>query len=227
MSKKASGRPVLTILAVGNSTVGKTSIIKAFNGESFSNICLPTIARRDLTYVNTEIDIDRVKTKIRVKVWDTAGQERYQTLIAQTIHNTEGIFIVYDVTEQSTFNDLEKWIEKLNDLVTINAFPIIVIGNKIDLTEKRVVKKEVAEEFCQSHGFPYFETTCKKSETVFPAIKCLLQKVYIANRDMYEVKSEPTQKKPVVTLEESKCCGGKKKEENNNTKLVKSLTIKS
>lgn len=226
MSKKASGRPVLTILAVGNSTVGKSSIIKAFNGESFSNTILPTMAK-DLTYVNTEIDIDGVKTKIRVKVWDSAGQERYQTLVAQTIHNTEGIFIVYDVTEQSTFNDLEKWIEKLDDLVTIKAFPIIVIGNKIDLTEKRVVKKEVAEEFCQSHGFPYFETTCKKSETVFPAIKCLLQKVYIANRDMYEVKSEPTEKKPVVTLEESKCCGGKKKEKNNNTKLDKRLTIKS
>ena len=226
MSKKASGRPVLTILAVGNSTVGKTSIIKAFNGQSFSNNYLLTMAI-DLTPVNTEIDIDGVKTKIKVKVWDSAGQERYQTLVAQTVHNTEGIFIVYDVTEQSTFNDLEKWIEKLNDLVTINAFPIIVIGNKIDLTEKRVVKKEVAEEFCQSHGFPYFETTCKKSETVFPAIKCLLQKVYIANRDMYEVKSEPTEKKPVVTLEESKCCGGKKKEKNNNTKLVKSLIIKS
>ena len=226
MSKKASGRPVLTILAVGNSTVGKTSIIKAFNGESFSNNYLTTMAI-DLTPVNTEIDIDGVKTKIKVKVWDSAGQERYQTLVAQTVHNTEGIFIVYDVTQQSTFNDLEKWIEKLDDLVTINAFPIIVIGNKIDLTEKRVVKKEVAEEFCQSHGFPYFETTCKKSETVFPAIKCLLQKVYIANRDMYEVKSEPTEKKPVVTLEESKCCGGKKKEKNNNTKLDKRLTIKS
>ena len=102
-----------------------------------------------------------------------------------------------------------------------------MIGNKIDLTEKRVVKKEVAEEFCQSHGFPYFETTCKKSETVFQAIQCLLQKVYIANRDMYEVKSEPTEEKPVVTLEESKCCGGKKKEKNNNTKLDKRLTIKS
>ena len=226
MSKKASGRPVLTILAVGNSTVGKTSIIKAFNGQSFSNNYLTTMAI-DLTPVNTEIDIDGVKTKIKVKVWDSAGQERYQTLVAQTVHNTEGIFIVYDVTQQSTFNDLEKWIEKLDDLVTINAFPIIVIGNKIDLTEKRVVKKEVAEEFCQSHGFPYFETTCKKSETVFPAIKCLLQKVYIANRDMYEVKSEPTEKKPVVTLEESKCCGGKKKEKNNNTKLDKRLTIKS
>ena len=227
MSKKTSGRPVLSILAVGNSTVGKTSIIKAFNGESFSHTYLATIVKKDLTYVNTEIDIDGVKTKIRAKVWDTAGQERFQTLIAQTIHNTEGIFIVYDVTEQSTFNDLEKWIEKLNDLVGINSFPIIVIGNKIDLTEKRVVKKEVAEEFCQSHGFPYFETTCKKSETVFPAIKCLLQKVYIANRDMYEVKSEPTKKKPDVTLEECKCCGGKKKEKNNNTKLVKSLIIKS
>lgn len=226
MSKKASGRPVLTILAVGNSTVGKTSIIKAFNGQSFSNNYLTTMAI-DLTPVNTEIDIDGVKTKIKVKVWDSAGQERYQTLVAQTVHNTEGIFIVYDVTQQSTFNDLEKWIEKLDDLVTINAFPIIVIGNKIDLTEKRVVKKEVAEEFCQSHGFPYFETTCKKSETVFPAIKCLLQKVYIANRDMYEVKSEPTEKKPVVTLEESKCCGGKKKEKNNNTKMDKRLTIKS
>ena len=226
MSKKASGRPVLTILAVGNSTVGKTSIIKAFNGESFSNTYLSTIGT-DLTFVNTEIDIDGIKTKIRVKVWDSTGQERYQNLIAQTIHNTEGIFIVYDVTEQSTFNDLEKWIEKLNELVPINAFPIIVIGNKIDLTEKRVVKKEVAEEFCQSHGFPYFETTCKKSETVFPAIKCLLQKVYIANRDMYEVKSEPTEEKPVVTLEESKCCGGKKKEKNNNTKMDKRLTIKS
>ena len=226
MSKKASGRPVLSILAVGNATVGKTSIIKAFNGQSFSNNYLLTMAI-DLTPVNTEIDIDGVKTKIKVKVWDSVGQERYQNLIAQTIHNTEGIFIVYDVTEQSTFNDLEKWIEKLNDLVGINSFPIIVIGNKIDLTEKRVVKKEVAEEFCQSHGFPYFETTCKKSETVFPAIKCLLQKVYIANRDMYEVKSEPTKKKPDVTLEESKCCGGKKKEENNNTKLVKSLIIKS
>ena len=225
MSKKTSGRPVLSILAVGNSTVGKTSIIKAFNGESFSHTYLATIVKKDLTYVNTEIDIDGVKTKIRAKVWDTAGQERFQTLIAQTIHNTEGIFIVYDVTEQSTFNDLEKWIEKLNDLVGINSFPIIVIGNKIDLTEKRVVKKEVAEEFCQSHGFPYFETTCKKSETVFPAIKCLLQKVYIANRDMYEVKSEPT--KETVTKDDSKCCGGKKKEKNNNTKLVKSLIIKS
>lgn len=224
MSKRIGGKPVLSILAVGNSTVGKTSIIKAFNGESFSNTYMTTLVAKDCTIVNTEIDIDGVKTKIKAKVWDSAGQERYQNLIAQTIHNTEGIFIVYDVTQQNTFNDLEKWIGKLNELISIKDFPIIVIGNKIDLTEKRVVSKEAAEEFCKSHGYPYFETTCKKNETVLPAIACLLQKVYIANREMYEVKSEPT--KETVTKDDSKCCGGKKKEENN-TKLEKKLIIKS
>lgn len=223
MSKKTGGKPVLKILAVGNTAVGKSSLIRVFHGDSFTNAHIATIGQ-DCTIVNTEIDIDGVKTKIKAKIWDSSGQERYQNLIAQTIHNTEGLFIVYDVTDQSTFQDLEKWIEKLNDLISLKDFPIIVIGNKIDLTEKRVVSKEAAEEFCKSHGYPYFETTCKKNETVLPAIKCLLQKVYIANREMYEVKSEPT--KETVTKDDSKCCGGKKKEENN-TKLEKKLTIKS
>ena len=218
--------PTLRILAVGNAAVGKSSIIKAFNGDQFSPTYLTTLSSKDFTYVNTEIEIDGVKKAIRAKLWDSVGQERYQNLIAQTIHNTEGIYIVFDVTEQSTFEDLEKWIKKLNELVNLKGFPLIVIGNKIDKVDKRVVSKETAEKFCQENGYSYFETTCLKNETVQVALKCLLQKVYIDNREMYEDKPEPKQEQP-VEKEESKCCGGGKKKEDDKTKLTKRLTIRS
>ena len=85
MSKKASGRPVLSILAVGNATVGNTSIIKAFNGQSFSNNYLLTMAI-DLTPVNTEIDIDGVKTKKAQARIKSIDKKKVTTVVTLTIH---------------------------------------------------------------------------------------------------------------------------------------------
>ena len=186
------------LLIIGDSTVGKTSILSRFANGIFNSNYLATVGLDSFT--KDEIIDDKT---VRIKIWDTAGQERYKSLTKGFFRNAEGVMLVYDVTNSETYENLKFWLQSIknNTSPDMGEIPIILIGNKIDC-EDREVKVEEAENFWKEQGYPYFETSAKTGENIDNTIKYLVKKV--------------------INIKE-----GKKDDENENIKIDKKDTNKN
>ncbi len=167
------------LLIIGDSTVGKTSILNKFANGTFNQNYLATVGLDNITKDET---IDG--KNIRIKIWDTAGQERYKALTKGFFNNAEGIMIVFDVTNSETYDNLKNWIQSIHNFMgnKMEEIPIIIIGNKIDC-EEREVKTEDAESFCKGQNYPYFETSAKTGENIDKTIRFLVKKIIDGNTD--------------------------------------------
>ena len=161
------------LLIIGDSTVGKTSILSRFANGTFNSNYLATVGLDNFT--KDEI-IDN-KT-IRIKMWDTAGQERYKSLTKSFFRNAQGVMVVYDVTNSETYDNLKFWMQSIKNNMSpdMGEIPIIIVGNKIDCEDREVNAKE-AESFWKEQGYPYFETSAKTGENIDETIKYLVKKV--------------------------------------------------
>ena len=161
------------LLIIGNSSVGKTSILTRYSSKTFNENYLATVG---LDFFSKDETIDN--KIIRIKIWDTAGQERYKSFTKCFFQKAQGIMIVYDVTSQKSFKDLQFWIDSLktNIYEDTSLVPIIIIGNKIDIP-KREVTKEDAANYAREHHFHYYETSAKTGEGIELAIRELVKKV--------------------------------------------------
>ena len=171
------------LLIIGNSIVGKTSILKKYTSKQFNENYLATVG---LDFFTKDETIDN--KIIRIKIWDTAGQERYKAITKCFFQRAQGIIIVFDVTDKKSFDDLKIWIDSINSQSQLTEdlenMPVILIGNKIDLP-KRVIDKETALNFAKEQNFDYFETSAKTGEGVDNAIRELVKKVmaYISKKN--------------------------------------------
>ena len=168
------------ILIIGDSTVGKTSILSRFVNGTFNANYLATVGLDNFTKDETIDD-----KNVHIKIWDTAGQERFKALTKGFFRNAEGIMIVYDVTNQETFDSLKNWIQSIKDNMGndfMERVPIVIIGNKID-SDEREVKTEDAESFCKQQNYPYFETSAKTGENIDSTVRFLVKKVIESNSD--------------------------------------------
>ena len=161
------------LLIIGDSTVGKTSILSRFANGTFNSNYLATVGLDNFT--KDEI-IDN-KT-IRIKMWDTAGQERYKSLTKSFFRNAQGVMVVYDVTNSETYDNLKFWMQSIKNNMSpdMGEIPIIIMGNKIDCEDREVNAKE-AESFWKEQGYPYFETSAKTGENIDDTIKYLVKRV--------------------------------------------------
>lgn len=128
---------------------------------------------------------------IRVQIWDTAGQERFRNITNSYYKGANGIAIVYDVTNRSSFETVSTWIEEISKKASPNSFNII-IANKIDMINHRVVTKEEGENLAKSFNLSYFETSAKDDNGVSTAFEFMTEKIlnnirsssdYIANNN--------------------------------------------
>ena len=161
------------LLIVGDSTVGKTSILSRYTSGEFNTHYLATVG---LDFFRKDEIFDG-KT-IRIKIWDTAGQERYKSLTHGYFRNAEGIMIVYDVSNSDTFENLKYWIQSLKTHINIenDNVPAIIIGNKIDIFQREVTKEQ-GEKFAKEQKLEYFETSAKSGKNVDESIRFLIKKV--------------------------------------------------
>ena len=174
------------LLIIGDSTVGKTSILSRYTNGDFNPHYLAT---EGLDFFKKD-EVYNGKT-IRIKIWDTAGQERYKSLTQGYFRNAEGIMIVYDVSNLVSFENLKYWIQSIKTHIDIDKgeVPAIIIGNKIDIFE-REVKKEDAEAFAKEEGFKYFETSAKSGKGVNECIKNLVKTILRNWNDKEEEKEK-------------------------------------
>ena len=101
---------------------------------------------------------------IKLQIWDSAGQEKFKSLIPNYIRGSSLIFLIFDVSRKLSYDHLTDWIKFITDID--NSGVIIIIGNKIDLKEKREVNNEEAEKFCKENKYDYFEVSAKEGTNI-------------------------------------------------------------
>ena len=174
---------LLSILAIGNSIVGKTALIQRFVTKEF--VPAITTLGAECHIVNKKVKNNDEEVEVKIKIWDSPGQERFQSLVLSALKNTQGIFLVFDISSKLSFDDLQCWISRVAEAQDPKTFPFIIIANKIDLEleGKRVVTKEKAQAFADKYGLPLFETSAKSGQGVEEAFQTLIQKVYDRNKE--------------------------------------------
>lgn len=162
----ATRKKFLKVIILGDSGVGKTSLMNQYVNRHFSVSYKATIGADFLTK-DVVVD-DRIVT---LTLWDTAGQERFQSLGVAFYRGADCCVLVYDVNNVRSFENLPAWRDEF--LVQASprdpdSFPFVCLGNKIDVPEaKRAVPNRRAVAFCRSGGqMPYFETSAKDGEGV-------------------------------------------------------------
>jgi Ras-related protein Rab-1A len=169
-------RKVLKISVLGDTGVGKTSIINAFLNKDFKDDTISNIGSEKISKKMTMNDGNEMK----ILIWDTAGQERFRSIATSTIKNSQGIVLVFDLTQKESFKNLGKWLEDINNN---GGETKILFGNKFDLLEKVEVSEKEAKEFAFENKMNYFSTSAKENINIEEGFKEICQKAYENNKE--------------------------------------------
>ena len=145
------------IIFVGDAGVGKSTIISRLMDYPFNEVYEPSIG---VDFMSKNIKYHG--QNIKLQIWDTAGQEKYKGLIPSYVRNSSIVFLVYDISSKTSFENIPNW---LNFIRTIENTSLVLCGNKIDL-EKREVKEEEGEELAKKEGITFFEVSAKTGENI-------------------------------------------------------------
>eukprot|EP00386_Alphamonas_edax_P002241 GDKI01006728.1.p1 GENE.GDKI01006728.1~~GDKI01006728.1.p1 ORF type:complete len:213 (+),score=73.72 GDKI01006728.1:75-713(+) len=179
-------RVLLKVIILGDSGVGKTSLMNQYVNKKFSNQYKATIGA---DFMTKEVTID--DKQVTLQIWDTAGQERFQSLGVAFYRGADCCVLCYDLTQQKSFESLESWRDEF--LVQASPrdaenFPFVVLGNKLDAAEKnRKVTTQRAQQWCTSKNkIPYFETSAKSSTNVDAAFQEIARRALKATQQESE-----------------------------------------
>ena len=148
------------LLLIGDSGVGKSCLLLRFADDTYTESYISTIG---VDFKIRTIDIGG--KSIKLQIWDTAGQERFRTITSSYYRGAHGIIVVYDVTDQASFSNVKQWLQEIDRYACENVNKLLV-GNKCDLTTKKVVDYNTAKEFADGLGIPFLETSAKNSTNV-------------------------------------------------------------
>ncbi|CAH0371404.1 unnamed protein product [Pelagomonas calceolata] len=174
--KPEKPRMVIRLLMIGDSSVGKTSLVVRYDEDSFS----ATPRTMFMTTIGVDYRDKLVKIEgrdIKLQIWDTAGQERFRSLTSNFFGRADGFAVCFDVGARASFNHVRQW---LDDVEKNKKGPVelCLIGCKCDLAaEKRQVSKAEAEKLAGEKGLPYFEASAKTNQNVAEAFEDLAARV--------------------------------------------------
>jgi small GTP-binding protein len=165
------------VVLIGDSGVGKSNLLSRFTRNEFNLESKTTIG---VEFATKSIRVDS-KT-IKAQIWDTAGQERYRAITSAYYRGAVGALLVYDISKQQTFENVDRWLKELKDHAETNIV-IMLVGNKSDLRHKRAVSTEDAMAFAERNNLAFIETSALDSTGVDEAFRQILTEIY---RLMYQ-----------------------------------------
>ncbi|KAL0092591.1 GTP-binding protein ypt1 [Phycomyces blakesleeanus] len=159
------------LLLIGDSGVGKSCLLLRFADDTYTESYISTIG------VDFKIRTIELEGKtVKLQIWDTAGQERFRTITSSYYRGAHGIIVVYDVTDQDSFNNVKQWMREI-DRYAAEGVNKLLVGNKNDLTEKKVVDYTAAKEFADSLSIPLLETSAKSATNVEQAFLTMAKQI--------------------------------------------------
>ena len=180
--KVESGEYAYKLILGGEGGVGKTSMVHRFVENSFQTDYKSTIGT---SIMKKECEFEGLNSKVRFVMWDLAGQAQFKRVRQSYISKAEAGILAYDVTRKETFDSVESWYKEIKSVSP--TISIILVGNKIDLIENRVVSTEEGEEIAKKLNLSYIETSAKTGENINDAFKMLalqLIKKYIVTEEV-------------------------------------------
>ena len=160
------------IVIIGDTNVGKSNILSRYLTNEFTSNTKSTVG------VELGIKFLKIKnTSTKIQIWDTAGQERYQAITSSYFRGSDGCFIVYDITNETSFNNIEKWFDKIHE-ENDKEIPVIIVGNKYDLENERKIPTEKAKEKAQNLKCAFYETSALKAINIEQIFEELVNTIY-------------------------------------------------
>ncbi len=203
------------VIIIGDTNVGKSNILTRYLKDEFSSNTKSTVG------VELGIKFLKIKNiKAKIQIWDTAGQERYKAITSSYFKGSNGCFIVYDITNEASFDNIEKWYEQIQS-ETSKEIPIVLVGNKCDLEDERKVPTEKAKEKAENLKCAFFETSALKGTNIDKIFEELVNTIYekTANKNEDDINIEFIKEDKAVNLNEVNdenkdnkkggCCGFK------------------
>ena len=194
---KKEAEKVLKILLVGNAGVGKTSLIYRITENKFNDNCPSTIG---VEFNNKVLNVNSVNHTI--KILDTSGQERYQNITKSYFRFVEGIFIVFDLSDEESFNSLEKWIEKIKEVV--EEPNIIILANKCEIFDVKVEDDQI-KDFSFRNQIKIIKISVKENINIKDAFYDMINLIYknpVIQRDSFVMRKDNHKN----SEKKKKCC---------------------
>ncbi len=159
------------ILTIGESGVGKTCILRRFVEDKFLKNHLATIG---IDFRTKNIIVDGVQVKL--KIWDTAGQERFRNITNQYYKGADGIILVYDVTDRTSFEKIREWMNQIKQNTTEDEIGLVLLGNKCD-ADLRDVYENDGIELGKELGIQYFESSAMNNINISESFNYLAKQI--------------------------------------------------
>ncbi|XP_015273755.1 PREDICTED: ras-related protein Rab-17 [Gekko japonicus] len=196
---------VFKVVLLGSSSVGKTSLAYRYVKKDFQD-SLPTVG---CSFFNQCVTLDA--TTVKLEIWDTAGQEKYHSVCHLYYRGANAALLVYDITRKESFEKAKVWLSELEKEFLQNEIVIILVGNKLDLSEEREVTIEEAKEFAKTNCILYTETSAKSDYQVTELFVTLAHELLELEQQKEKLRHTTHWKKSRVDLQETasrrmKCC---------------------
>lgn len=172
------------ILIIGNSSVGKTSFLFRYADDSFTSAFVSTVG------IDFKVKtVFRNEKRVKLQIWDTAGQERYRTITTAYYRGAMGFILMYDVTNEESFNSVQDWVTQIQQYSWDNA-QVILVGNKCDMEDERVVSTERGKQLADQLRLEFFESSAKENINVKIVFERLVD--IICEKMSESLDSDPT-----------------------------------
>jgi len=183
------------IVLIGDSGVGKSSLMLRFGEDQYSDQYISTIG---VDFKIKEVELDG--KSVRMQIWDTAGQERFRTITCSYYRTAHGIIVCYDVTDRESFSNVKQWLHEIEKYAGERVH-ILLVGNKSDMESKRVVSFQEGRDFADSLNMEFVETSAKNATNVEKAFMTMSAKI---KADMRPRPSPTPKPKPDLNLSAKK-----------------------
>uniref|UniRef100_A0A8D2LKC3 small monomeric GTPase n=2 Tax=Varanus komodoensis TaxID=61221 RepID=A0A8D2LKC3_VARKO len=150
-----------TVMLVGDSGVGKTCLLVRFKDGAF--LAGSFISTVGIDFRNKVLNVDGVRVKLQI--WDTAGQERFRSVTHAYYRDAHALLLLYDVTNRASFDNIQAWLTEIHEYAKQDVV-LMLLGNKVDSTQERVVRREDGEKLAKEYGVPFMETSARSGLNV-------------------------------------------------------------
>ena len=198
----------INIMTLGNSEVGKTCYILKYTENFFQELYLTTVG------IDFKIKTETINNKqYKLFLYDTTGQEKYKSIALNIIRNAQGIILMYDITNKKSFESIPEWIKSIRDSKGEN-FQMILLGNKLDKEDIRVISEKEGKELADEYGIKFFETSNKTGVNIQESGMALVNEILKIKeneiKDSFVSKSslnsKLSSKRTTLKSEEKRCC---------------------
>ena len=165
MSEQEEGALTCKVVLIGESGVGKTSIISRYITNTFKSQLMATSGANFVTK-NLILEDDKEESQsIKFEIWDTAGHEKFRTITTSYYKSAQAIIILYDITQKTSFDHIKNWITEIDKFGKQGVLKVIV-GNKSDLESNRKISKKDAENLALKYGVKLWEVSAKDNTNI-------------------------------------------------------------